>query len=202
MINIAANVLISSVHWRLFYFQEPMTEYKSLPNYFEFYHIPVAFNPDLNAIKLQFYANSKKYHPDFFANESDEKQQEVLELSTLNNKAYQVLTSPQRRLKYVLELLGIVETDEGYKLPQDFLMDMMDINEALMDLEFEPDAAKINQLKEDVAEIAKGLDHELEHLTQAYDTSNTDKESVLATIKDIFYRQKYVARIQEKLQQP
>ncbi|WP_090882944.1 iron-sulfur cluster co-chaperone HscB C-terminal domain-containing protein [Pedobacter rhizosphaerae] len=179
-----------------------MTEYKSLPNYFEFYHIPVAFNPDLNAIKLQFYANSKKYHPDFFANESDEKQQEVLELSTLNNKAYQVLTSPQRRLKYVLELLGIVETDEGYKLPQDFLMDMMDINEALMDLEFEPDAAKINQLKEDVAEIAKGLDHELEHLTQAYDTSNTDKESVLATIKDIFYRQKYVARIQEKLQQP
>ncbi|WP_421940640.1 iron-sulfur cluster co-chaperone HscB C-terminal domain-containing protein [Pedobacter sp.] len=177
-----------------------MTEHKTLPNYFEFYNIPVAFNPDQNSIKSAFYANSKKYHPDFYANEAEEKQQEVLELSTLNNKAYQVLNHQQRRLKYVLELLGIVETDEGYKLPQAFLMEMMDINEALMDLEFEPDAAKTNQLKEAVAEIAKGLDEELQHLTQTYDASTAEKEHVLATIKDIYYRQKYVARIQEKLQ--
>ena len=57
-------------------------------NYFEFYNIPVSFNVDKSALKRTFYANSKKSHPDFYTLESEEKQLEVLELSTLNNKAY------------------------------------------------------------------------------------------------------------------
>lgn len=176
-----------------------MSATKQLPNYFEFYELPVQFNPDLNAIKTKFYAFSKKYHPDFFANESDEKQQEVLDLSTLNNKAYQVLSNPQKRLKYVLELKGIVETDEGYQLPQSFLMEMMDVNEALMDLEFEPDAQKLEQVNQDVNAIEHQLVDELANLTIQFDSKNEDAEQTLLAIKDLYYRQKYISRIRERL---
>ncbi|PWS28435.1 Fe-S protein assembly co-chaperone HscB [Pedobacter yonginense] len=176
-----------------------MSASKQLPNYFEFYELPIQFNPDLNAIKTQFYAFSKKYHPDFFANESDEKQEEVLDLSTLNNKAYQILSNPQKRLKYVLELKGIVETDEGYQLPQSFLMEMMDVNEALMDLEFEPDAEKLNQVNAEVGEIEQKLELELQHLTQRFDANSNDEEKTLLAIKDLYYRQKYINRIRERL---
>jgi len=176
-----------------------MPEQKTLPDYFDFYELPVAFHPDLDAVKAKFYAFSKKFHPDFYANESEAKQQEVLDLSTLNNKAYQVLSNPQKRLKYVLELKGIVETDEGYQLPQSFLMEMMDVNEALMDLKFEPDAEKLQQVKSEVDAIEFQLNDELHDLTKKADENPSDSTGLLSAIKDIFYRQKYIARIREQL---
>ncbi|MGM9478540.1 Fe-S protein assembly co-chaperone HscB [Pedobacter sp. GSP4] len=169
------------------------------PDYFEFYGLPIQFNPDQNAVKANFYAFSKQFHPDFYANESEEKQQEVLELSTLNNKAYQTLSNAKKRLKYVLELKGIVATDEGYKLPQSFLMEMMDVNEALMDLGFEPDAEKLAQVKQDVDVIANDLKNELEGLISRFDLEPTASDALLPLIKDNFYRQKYIDRIRERL---
>ncbi|UKT64876.1 Fe-S protein assembly co-chaperone HscB [Pedobacter mucosus] len=176
-----------------------MSEEKLQPNYFDFYELPVQFNPDQQAVKAKFYSFSKAYHPDFYANESDEKQLEVLDLSTLNNKAYQTLSNPKKRLKYVLELKGVVSTDEGYQLPQSFLMEMMDVNEALMDLELDPDAERLAQVSLDVDEIEVSLQDELEKLIEQFDQSPIVSESLLPSIKDIFYRQKYILRLRERL---
>jgi molecular chaperone HscB len=174
-----------------------MADQSTFLDYFEFYGLPVQFHPDLNAVKAKFYAFSKQYHPDFYANESEEKQQEVLDLSTLNNKAYQVLSNPKKTLKYVLELKGIVQTDEGYQLPQSFLMEMMDVNEALMDLEFDEDAEKLKDVHTSVDEIENQLETALNQLTEQYDQEQTDE--LLLAMKDIFYRQKYIFRIRERL---
>jgi len=176
-----------------------MNEQKYQPNYFDFYELPIQFNPNQNEVKAKFYAFSKKFHPDFYANENEVKQQEVLDLSTLNNKAYQTLSNPKKRLKYVLELKGIVETDEGYKLPQSFLLEMMDVNEAIMDLEFDSDAEKLIQVSKEVDGIEIKLENELKSLIIQFDESPADSEKLLPAIKDIFYRQKYIARIRERL---
>jgi molecular chaperone HscB len=75
-------------------------------NYFEFYHLPIRFQIDAAALKKSFYSNSRKYHPDFYTSESAEKQAEVLQLSTLNNKAYKTLSDFDKRMEYVLQLLN------------------------------------------------------------------------------------------------
>jgi molecular chaperone HscB len=169
-------------------------------NYFELYKLPVSFNPDQNLIKKQFYALSKKFHPDFYINESPEKQDEVLELSTLNNKAFQVLKDPQKRLHYILALKKQLVEGENYTLPQDFLMEMMDVNEALMELEFDKDEEKLAALSKEVAQIEKSLLDELQALTASFDTSTaSEQEKLLKTIKDLYYRNKYLLRINESL---
>ena len=169
-------------------------------DYFEFYKLPVSFNPDAQLVKQQFYALSKKYHPDFYINESAEKQEEVLELSTLNNKAYQVLNDPQKRLHYILELKGMLAEGENYSLPQDFLMDMMDVNEALMELQFEPDTVKLEEIKKEIDSIADSMQQELDRLIVLFDTQNKDTEAIsLAAIKDLYYRKKYLNRINDSL---
>lgn len=169
-------------------------------DYFEFYKLPVSFNPDAQLVKQQFYALSKKYHPDFYINESAEKQEEVLELSTLNNKAYQVLSDPQKRLHYILELKGILAEGENYSLPQDFLMEMMDVNEALMELQFEPDTVKLEEIKKEIDNIADSMQQELDRLIVVFDTQNKDTEAItLAAIKDLYYRKKYLNRINDSL---
>lgn len=169
-------------------------------NYFEFYGLPVTFNPDPAAVKQQFYKFSKQYHPDFYINETEEKQAEVLELSTLNNKAYQTLGDPQKRLHYILSLKGLLAEGENYVLPQGFLMEMMEVNEALMDLQFDPDPVRLAALKEDVASIEKGIMDDISEITNAFDSQDlvTQQQSLVA-VKDLYYRNKYLLRINESI---
>src|ERR1700749_2642926 len=112
-------------------------------NYFDFYAIPETFNPDKTALKKTFYELSKKYHPDFYANEDEAKQMEILELSTINNKAYQTLSDPNKVLEYILQVHGLVSEGAKPELPAGFLMEMMDINERLMDVESADDLAHV-----------------------------------------------------------
>lgn len=169
-------------------------------NYFEFYGIPESFNVDESVVKRKFYELSKSYHPDFYINHSDEKQQEILELSTVNNKAYQVLSSPIKRLEYILKLHGHAIEGEKYQLPQEFLMEMMEVNEALMELEFEPDPAVLENTSKQIAVIEEEILSELDGFTRAFDEGKVDeKENLLLRIKDLYYRQKYLLRIRDSL---
>lgn len=168
-------------------------------NYFELYDLPMSFNPDQNLVKRKFYELSKKYHPDFYINSSVEQQEEVLEMSTLNNKAFQVLKSPQETLQYVLTITGTVVEGENYTLPQHFLMEMMEVNETLMDLEFDPDPAKLAQLRNEVSIIEQSLTDQLNSLIKSYDEPTAAHQELLAQIKDVFYRNKYLLRIKERL---
>lgn len=167
-------------------------------NYFEFYNIPVSFFPDQTLVRKIFYEKSKAYHPDFHVNEPEEKQEEILQLSTLNNNAFKVLSSPERCLEYVLSLHGLISEGEKHTLPQDFLMEMMEINEALMELEFEPDAQAIACIRAQMQEVQHTLDTALQNLLQRHDREPGNQD-LLAEAKDIYYRKKYVLRINDSL---
>ena len=169
-------------------------------NYFEFYQLPISFQPDQNLVKQQFYALSKKYHPDFYINESKEQQDEVLEFSTLNNKAFQVLKNPAKILPYVLEIKGVITEGEHYTLPQSFLMEMMDVNEVIMDLQFDPDAEKLVKVEQEIQAIEDNLKTQLTALTVTFDSVEPSaQENVLKDIKDVFYRSKYMLRLKDSL---
>lgn len=166
-------------------------------NYFDFYGIPEAFKVDDALVKKKFYQLSKQYHPDFYANEDEQRQQEILELSTLNNKAYQTLSDPAKRLAYILNLHGLVSEGAKPQLPSDFLMEMMDINERLMEA---GDAQQLAQITGEVLAVEGDMNEKLESLTADYgQLDDTAKESRLIAIADIYYRQKYLLRIKESL---
>ncbi|RYY37808.1 MAG: Fe-S protein assembly co-chaperone HscB [Sphingobacteriaceae bacterium] len=166
-------------------------------NYFEFYNIPESFIIDEAGLKKQFYALSKQYHPDFYATEGDEKQQEILELSTLNNKAYQTLADPTKRLEYILKEHGLLEEGAKPQLPADFLMEMMDINERLMEVE---NGDQLADISAEAAAIEGDIVQEISALTTDYPTlTDTAKEDRLNEIVNLYYRQKYLLRIKESL---
>lgn len=165
-------------------------------NYFEFYGIPESFGMNDAALKKKFYERSKEYHPDFYANESEEKQQEILELSTINNKAYKVLSDPYRRMEYILQEHNLL-TGDKYQLAPDFLMEMMEINEALMEVD---DVEQLNAIKTQITDTETELNADLAALTKNYQNSDdTGKQKILENIRDIYYRQKYLLRIKDTL---
>lgn len=169
-------------------------------NYFEFYDIPLSFKPDQALVKKQFYALSKAFHPDFYINESEDKQQEILEKSTLNNKAFQTLSNPDKVLAYILEIKGELEEGEKYQLPQDFLMEVMEVNEALMELEFDADEQQIKVASDKVKKLEDDLNSELNVQTgDFFKASESKQDLILKQIKDIWYRKKYLLRIRESI---
>jgi molecular chaperone HscB len=166
-------------------------------NYFEFYELPISFDLDTSFLKRQFYAMSKKYHPDFFINESEARQEEVLELSTLNNKAYQVLSDPDRRLAYILELFDLLKDGDKYQLDPAFLMEMMEMNEALMDA---ADGSAVQAVKQQIDGVENELDQLLKYHVQHFDQADeAEQKQKLLKIRDIYYRKKYLLRIKDSL---
>ena len=167
-------------------------------NYFEFFKIPVSFKLDEAELKRTFYANSKKYHPDFFTLESEEKQMEVLELSTLNNNAYKTLSDFDKRMKYILDLKEILGEEGKNKIPQEFLMEMMDINENLMELEFDFDQSNFDKVQNDLKSLETTLLEEVNPFIENYDDT-APKEEELNAIKNYFLKKRYLLRIKENL---
>ena len=166
-------------------------------NYFDFYGIPESFHPDAALLKKNFYQLSKEYHPDFYASEDEEKQQEILELSTINNKAWQTLSDPAKRMAYILRTHELLLDGAKPALPADFLMEMMDINERLMEVD---NAGLLAAINSEVMAVDGDINQQLAVLTKDYHTlDDTAKENRLNEILDLYYRQKYLLRIKESL---
>ncbi len=168
-------------------------------NYFEFYGLEEKFFIDEDALKKKFYEFSKKYHPDFHALKSEEEQNELLELSSINNQAYKALQNFNSRLEQILFNKGILITDEKYALAPDFLMEMMEINEAIMDLSLEPDTKSAAKLKTQVEVMNADINESLHSAAKSYDEASENQDAILLKIKDFYYRRKYLLRIQDSL---
>jgi molecular chaperone HscB len=166
-------------------------------NYFEFYGIKESFTPDVALLKKKFYELSKQYHPDFYANEDEAKQLEILELSTLNNKAWQTLSDPYKRLEYILKQHELLKEGAKPQLPADFLMEMMDLNERLMEVN---DAQQLGHITAEVLAVEDDITTKLNEATAGYaQLDDTAKEERLNEIADCYYREKYLLRIKESL---
>ena len=166
--------------------------------YFDFYNIPISFKVDAAALKHTFYANSKQYHPDFFTMHSAEKQAEILELSTMNTQAYKTLSNFDARMKYILDLKGVMAEEGKNQIPQDFLMEMMDINEALMELEFDFDEMAYQKTLKEVENIENQLLAEMQPLIENYENTEGGN-ATLEVLKKYYLKKRYLLRIRENL---
>ncbi len=87
-------------------------------NYFEFFTLPRKLTLDVVALEKQFYAMSRKLHPDRFASKTVAEQEAALAQSSLLNDAYRTLKDPILRTQYLLKLEG-VELEEQSKAATD-----------------------------------------------------------------------------------
>lgn len=174
-----------------------------MKNYFEFYDLPVSFLLEESNLKKQFLRNSKKYHPDFYTLESAEKQAEILALSTFNNEAYQTLANFDARLAYILRLKNVLsdEAKGNETLPQDFLMDMMELNEQLMELSFDFDKNIYEKVLNDVNNLQTKLYDENKTFFEKYSEATPPQyqAEILKKIKNFYLKMRYLLRIREKL---
>ena len=165
-------------------------------NYFELYELPVSFSVDEIQLKKKYLELSKKYHPDFFVNETEEKQNEILQLATRNTNAFNTLSDFDKRMKYVLELKNILHEGENYELPKEFLFDMMEVNEELMELESENNETKIKNFNSKISSLQESF---LSEVKPVLENKAENSSADLLRVKEYFFKRKYLLRIQERI---
>jgi molecular chaperone HscB len=87
-------------------------------NYFAFFDLPLKLDIDVASLEKQFYALSRRLHPDRFASRPAAEQEAALAQSSLLNDAYRTLKDPILRTQYLLKLEG-VELEEQSKAATD-----------------------------------------------------------------------------------
>ena len=83
-------------------------------DYFTFFGFPRKLNLDTAALEKEFYALSRKLHPDVFGKAEEQERSWSLEQSSMLNDAYRTLKDPIKRTQYLLRLEG-VELEEQSK---------------------------------------------------------------------------------------
>jgi molecular chaperone HscB len=87
-------------------------------SYFSLFQLPQHLNLDVVALEKQFYALSRRLHPDRFAARPAYEQDAALTASSHLNDAYRTLKDPISRTQYLLKLEG-VELEEQSKAATD-----------------------------------------------------------------------------------
>ncbi len=193
-------------------------------DFFAIFSLPRHLQLDLAALENEFYAQSRKLHPDRFAARPQAEQAAALEASSLLNDAYRTLKDPILRTQYVLSLEG-VELEEQSKsateaarvsgtekkqlIPPELLEEVFELNMQLAEMkavkqfgdEADPD------LRRDLEAAAKTFDarmaeteREMQQLWTRWDVAvdsqdETQRESVKDALVALLNKRSYLRNL-------
>ncbi len=139
----------------------------AMQNHFELFQLPARFDVDMDALDSAYRDVQGRVHPDRFVNATDAEKRVAMQWATRANEAYQTLRNPQKRAQYLCELNGVdLQTESNTAMPMDFLMQQMELREALADARASKDAEALDALdaqvrgerKQRLAQVGKLLD--------------------------------------------
>jgi len=192
-------------------------------DYFTFFGFPRKLNLDVSALEKEFYALSRRLHPDLFAQANPEERAFSLEQSSMLNDAYRTLKDPIKRTEYLLRLEGVELEEQSSQateearatgklkkqvVPPDLLEEVFELNMHLEELRTqkktgEDDPAlleEIGKAKLSLDEKYDALFNELKAEWNKWDKSvddgtEADRQKILDKILDVLNRRNYVRNL-------
>jgi len=119
-----------------------------MQNHFELFDLAPGYALDSAALEAAYRGIQARVHPDRFAHASDAERRASMQWTTRVNEAYRTLKSPVQRARYLLELNGVdVAFETNTSMPTEFLVQQMELREALERAGDAKDAAALDALR-------------------------------------------------------
>jgi len=192
-------------------------------DYFTFFGFPRKLELDTAVLEKEFYALSRRLHPDMFGQAESQERAWSLEQSSMLNDGYRTLKDPIKRTEYLLRLEG-VELEEQSKqatekarttgelkkqvVPPDLLEEVFELNMHLEELKMqkkmgEDDPAlleEIGKAKLSLEEKYDVLFNELKHEWKKWDASvdtgtEEDRRQIRDRMLDVLNRRNYIRNL-------
>jgi molecular chaperone HscB len=131
-------------------------------SYFELFGLTPAFSVDLPALENAYRQIQSRVHPDRFAHAGEAERRASLQWTTRINEGFQVLRNPVSRARHLLELHGVdVAFETNTAMPQQFLMQQMELRESLESAVAAKDASQLTNLQRGLAADKATLEKQL-----------------------------------------
>lgn len=164
-----------------------------MTNPFELFGLPETFRISADDLRTAYLRAIKAHHPDKYL-QDPVAHERALKTSADIHEAYQVLSKPLDLIGFMLRKKGVL--DEKEALPQDFLFEMMDLNEQLDELEHARDEKILATLQLELQNWEAQL---TEKLHQSIEKQEDGGEGNLIPIKDSYLKMKYILRLKERM---
>lgn len=138
-----------------------------MQSHFDLFGLAPAFSLDKDRLETAYRDIQSKVHPDRFAHAGDAERRASLQWTTRVNEAYRALKDPVQRAKHILELHGVdVAFETNTAMPPDFLVQQMELREALEEAVGRKDPSSVDRIRKDLRneksllekEIARAID--------------------------------------------
>lgn len=133
------------------------------PDHFALFGLDRAYGLDEAALRERYRELQRVVHPDRFAGASDQERRLAMQEAVRVNEAFETLRDPLRRAIYLLSLHGIELDQDNASVDPGFLMEQMELREALAAAPgaVDPYAALdevLERIQDDIGQIRKDLD--------------------------------------------
>ena len=112
-------------------------------NFFEIFDLTPGFDIDLELLTGRYRELQRLVHPDKYAHGTDQDRRIAVQIAANINDAFRILKDPVERALYLLSMLGVTVNDESApQLDPEFLMEQMELREALGEVRNSAQAAQ------------------------------------------------------------
>ena len=170
-------------------------------NYFSLLGLPISFTVDKKNLINNYHGIQKSIHPDKFANATDLERRLSVQKAAQINDALQTLKNPLLRSIYILSLYGIELGENNNSIDPAFLMEQMELREALSQVSDKADPfEELDTILDDVKSHIKRINSNLELLFQKLleDNEQKDNAELLKKTCAQVLKMQFLNRLQEE----
>ena len=171
-------------------------------DYFQVLGVSRAFAIDMVELERRYKETTKLLHPDRFARADAQARRASLERSVQLNEAWRALKDPVRRAEYLLSLHGvdIGEMAGGGRpdqsgahstlpVPQVFLMEVLELREALAEAQSKRDLCEVDAL---IAKVRSRLDTVMDDVAKGFLVSPPDLGALAGRLVSVRYYRRFL----------
>jgi len=134
-------------------------------NHFELFGLEPVFALNAASLERAYRDIQSKVHPDRFAHSGDAERRASLQWTTRVNEAYRTLRDPVQRAKHILELQGVdVAFETNTSMPADFLMQQMELREAVEEAIGRKNPDALDALRKDLLREKQSFESEIRRI--------------------------------------
>jgi molecular chaperone HscB len=162
-------------------------------SYFAVLELEVRFALDAEQIERAYRALAARVHPDRYATASANEQRHAMALAADANEAYRTLKKPAPRATHLLRLRGIEATAQSSAVTPAFLMEQMELREAIASAKSARDASALHDLQNTTRARFNDL---IARLTTQLDI-NQDNAAAARTVQELMFVEKLGADLDD-----
>lgn len=163
-------------------------------NFFDILGVERRYHLAADELERRFHDKSRQLHPDRHMKADPQTRVKTALATSELNQAYRTLRDPVKRAEHLLALAGIKLTDErdGHKVDPGFLMEMLELREALGEAKEAGDREKVAELAKDVRRRRDESTAAMEAGFSRYEASGEAAE--LRAVADAMIGERYFRR--------